>query len=129
MDQNGFDTIFNLITLGYGLYAVYTWFQLRGGALFPNPLLIPKDLRPDHCLDEAAYVAYIRPRTLILGVIAALSGGAGMADQSAGFLAAWAAALGVSDLMLRLILMVVLPLAVVIWYAVCLVRAQRKYFP
>ena len=25
--------------------------------------------------------------------------------------------------------LVVLPLAVVIWYAVCLVRAQRKYFP
>ena len=129
MDQNGFDTIFNLITLGYGLYAVYTWFQLRGGALFPNPLLIPKDLRPDHCLDEAAYVAYIRPRTLILGVIAALSGGMGMADQSAGFLAAWSAAVGLSELTLRLILMVGLPLVVVVWYAVCLVRAQRKYFP
>lgn len=129
MDQSGFDMIFNIITMGYGIYAIYTWFQLRAGALFSNPLLIPKDLSPKHCLDEAAYVAYIRPRTLILGVIAALSGAVGMADQSAGFLKSWSAAVGLSELTFRLALLVVLPLAVVIWYAVCLVRAQRKYFP
>ena len=43
--------------------------------------------------------------------------------------AAWSAAVGLSELTLRLILMVGLPLVVVVWYAVCLVRAQRKYFP
>ena len=101
MDQGGFNGIFNLITLGYGLYAVYTWFRL---------------LRD-------------RPRTLVLGVIAALSGGIGLLGEGMGFLTAAAAAIGMDLLPFELLFLVALPLAVVIWYAVCVVRAQKKYFP
>lgn len=129
MDQNGFNSIFNLITLGYGLYAVYTWFRLLREPLFSNPLLIPKDLSPKDCLDAETYVAYIRPRTLILGIIAAISGGVGLIGEATGFLSAVAAAIGLDVAMFQLIFLVALPLAVVIWFAVCLVRAQRKYFP
>ena len=129
MDQGGFNGIFNLITLGYGLYAVYTWFRLLREPLFSNPLLIPKERAPKDCLEPETYVAYIRPRTLVLGVIAALSGGIGLLGEGMGFLAAAAAAIGMDLLPFELLYLVALPLAVVIWYAVCVVRAQKKYFP
>ena len=129
MNQGGFNSIFNLITMGYGLYAIYTWFRLLREPLFSNPLLIPKDLAPKDCLDAASYVTYIRPRTLVLGIIAALSGGVGLAGEAAGFLPAVAASIGLDANVFQLVFLVALPLAVVIWYAVCLVRSQRKYFP
>lgn len=129
MDQGGFNSLFNLITLGYGIYAVYTWVRLLREPLFSNPLLIPKDLAPKDCLDPETYVTYIRPRILILGIIAALSGGIGLAGEAAGFLPAAAAAIGLDSATFQLIFLVALPLVVVVWFAVCLVRAQRKYFP
>lgn len=124
-----FNSLFNLITLGYGLYAVYTWFRLLREPLFSNPLLIPKDQSPRDCLDAETYVAYIRPRTLILGIIAVASGGVGLAGEAAGFLTAAAAAIGMDVSTFQLLFLVAVPLAVVIWFAVCLARAQRKYFP
>ena len=42
MNQS-FNIIVNIITLGFGVYAIFTWFKLRDGLLFDNSLLIPKE--------------------------------------------------------------------------------------
>lgn len=80
MDR-GFDVVVNIITLGCGIYALYTWFKLLAGKLFDNSLVMPRERTAAQCLDEETYVAYIRPRTLILGIATVISGGTGVVDS------------------------------------------------
>lgn len=69
------DLYFNLISIVAGVYSLYTWWKLKKeGKLFASQLLIPKDSGPEDCLDEAGYVAFIRPWLLVAGLILAVVG-------------------------------------------------------
>lgn len=73
--MSGFDLYSNLITLFCGIYCLYTGIKLKmKGELFPNQLLLPKDTKPEDCLDQEGYIAYIAPRLLVAGVIYTLVG-------------------------------------------------------
>lgn len=128
MDR-GFDVVVNIITLGCGIYALYTWFKLLAGKLFDNSLVMPRERTAAQCLDEETYVAYIRPRTLILGIATVISGGTGVVDSYTGIIRNWAQTQDWLGFLVEFGALILVPLAVIIWYGVCLVRAHRRYWP
>ena len=87
MDQGGFNGIFNLITLGYGLYAVYTWFRLLREPLFSNPLLIPKERANEYYGFFDIFGRYASVMgTLLVSVVTSLTGNPSLGVLSIGIL-------------------------------------------
>ena len=126
--MNGFELYFNIITFACGVYALYTVIKLRRlGKLFPNQLLIPKDSKPESCLDEESYIEYVQPRLLVLSIILILVGGVCLAD-------------GQWNLTAKLLPQVenigfyvseggiVLCIVALIWYMVCWTKARKLYW-
>lgn len=82
------DLYFNVISLAAGGYFLYIWWRLKKeGKLFANQLLLPKDAKPEECLDEAEYVDFIRPWILVAGLILAVVGGVCLLDSFVGLAA------------------------------------------
>ena len=74
--MSGMELYFNIISLAAGFYCLYSWGRLfREKKLFQDQLFIPKDARPEDCLDEAGYIAFIRPWIFAQGLTLFLSGG------------------------------------------------------
>lgn len=116
--DNSFFMIFDLISLGCGIYILYTYAKLRiAGRLFPNGLLIPKDRSPKDCSDSEGYIRYIQPRLLIIGIFITIFGALTLVNEYLHFMDTNAilASIGVA-------------LAVLIWYGVCSGKANRRYF-
>ena len=66
--NNSMNDLMNLISVLCGGYCLYTWFRLvREKRLFENGILLPKDRKPEDCVDEDAYIRIIRPKLGILG--------------------------------------------------------------
>lgn len=113
-----FTSMFDVISLACGVYILITWFKLHAaGRLFPNSLLIPRDKSPKDCLDPAAYIGYIGPRLLIVGIVVTLSGVAGLLNTWLGLYGFWVGE-GI----------IVLCLAALVWYCICSSRANKKYW-
>ncbi len=116
--MDGFSSFFDLISLFCGGYILVTWVKLRvAGRLFPNGLLIPKNKTVKDCLDAPGYIRYVSPRLLIVGVIVTLSGVLGLLNgalQLYGVL--------VSEIFIMICL------AVLVWYAICTVRANKRFW-
>lgn len=118
--MEGFNLIMDLIALGCGAYCLYTWLKLQtSGKLFKNSILVPKEKDVTDCLDEAGYVAYMKPRVGVLAIVTLVYG----------------VCITVNDNMKTPFLPypwtfipLVVVLAVLVWYAVCNSRANRDYF-
>ena len=116
--NDSFFMLFDLISLGCGMYILFTYVKLRmAGRLFPNTLLVPKDRSPKDCLDSEAYIRYIQPRLLIIGIFVTLFGLINFLNE---FLHLYNYQIG---LVLTGVALVALG-----WYAVCSGKANRKYF-
>ena len=51
--NNSMNDLMNLISVLCGGYCLYTWFRLvREKRLFENGILLPKDRKPEDCVDE-----------------------------------------------------------------------------
>ena len=73
--NNSMNDLMNLISVLCGGYCLYTWFRLvREKRLFENGILLPKDRKPEDCVDEDAYIRIIRPKLGILGLVIFLFG-------------------------------------------------------
>ena len=111
--------LFDVISLVAGFYCVITFIKLRlaGGRLFPNSLLVPKGLAPKDCLDGPGYVKYIGPRILILGIVMLVQGALSAINSASPYLSilAYNAMMGVC-------------FVVIVWYAVCSVKANKKFW-
>lgn len=117
--MDSFNMMLDLIGLGCGVYCMYTWLKLQiGGVLFKNSILVPKELDVSDCIDEAAYIRYMKPKLAILSIVVMLG----------------SAIMTLNDTVLPMIpypyslVPVGLMVAVLIWYAVCNSRANRDYF-
>ena len=87
MDMSTLDLYFSLIGLAVGLYCLYTWFKLkREGKLFTNQLLVPKDSKPEDCVDEEGYIRVMSPLLLIAGLVWAVTGALDFANCTLHFL-------------------------------------------
>ena len=118
--MESFNLMIDLIGLGCGLYCMYTWLRLMlGGRLFKNSLLVPKEKSVEDCLDEAGYVAYMKPRLAVLAIVTLIYG----------------VCLTLNDTVAEpflpypwYLVPLVVVLGVLIWYAVCNSRANRDFF-
>ena len=124
MDPNGMIGLMNLITLGGGIYSLYAWFQMRGGTIPPNFALQNRDLPREKCLDEEYYVSYMRPRLLVLALILIAFGAFNLLDAQFGLLQAWIPES--AYLLVSFVVGSLIPLAVIVWFAVCLSKIQKE---
>ena len=126
--MTGFELYFNLITLVCGVYALYTAIKLwKLNKLFPNQLLVPKDSKPEDCLDEEGYVDYVKPRLLILGVVLTLVGVICLADSQ------WQLSAKLLPQVENAAFFVVeggivLCLLSLVWYIACWMKAKKLYW-
>ena len=123
MDVNSMNNLFSYITLAFGLYCLYAWYQLGGGKIPEKFVLLPKDLSPDKCLDQELYISYIRPRLIIFGVVIVLFSGFSLVDTRLNLIGQWFPTAYVT---VRLIATSLVPLAIIIWFGYCLVKIQRE---
>lgn len=123
MDINSMNSLFSMITLFFSVYCLYAWYQLRGGTIPQKFALLPKEFSPEKCLDQELYVRYLRPRLLVFSILMVLTGVVGLLDARLGLFETMLPGRGV---LLAILLTSVLPLAVVIWFCVCLRKIQKE---
>jgi len=130
MGMDSLNTFVNLVAVGFGVYALYVVVKLgKNNTLFPNALLVPKDRQVSDCLDEETYVTYMKPRTVILGIVLVLEGLFGALNDKLGLLESW---FGKQEGIMNIVMLeipILLTLAVIIWYGAVLTKAQRTYWP
>lgn len=123
MDINSMNSLFSMITLFFSVYCLYAWYQLRGGTIPQKFALLPKEFSPEKCLDQELYVRYLRPRLLVFSILMVLTGVVGLLDARLGLFEAMLPGRGV---LLAILCTSLLPLAVVIWFCVCLRKIQKE---
>lgn len=123
MDINSMNSLFSMITLFFSVYCLYAWYQLRGGTIPQKFALLPKEFSPEKCLDQELYVRYLRPRLLVFSILMVLTGVVGLLDARLGLFEAMLPGRGV---LLAILCTSVFPLAVVIWFCVCLRKIQKE---
>lgn len=126
--MNDFNSFFNLLILGCGLYCLYQSVQLiRTGTLPSNSILLSKERPLSQCLDPEGFIAYMKPRFLIFSVLMVLSSLVSILNDFLGFLDRWTAPMTPA---LRLVVLEVvsflIPFGVLVWFAVCLVKTQKQ---
>ena len=95
---------------------MYAWFQLNFKGIINTSILVPKDKNIKKCKDKEAYRAAAGPKLLVLAVVLILYGAEDLYNtyvQSTGKLF-W--------------LMLVLVLAVLVWFAWTVKKLNAKYF-
>lgn len=122
------NSMFGLITGGCGIYFLYLWLKIQRSGQIPEKFpLLSKENTMKNCLDAEEFVDYIRPRLLIFSLALTVFGFFGVANGYLGLINDWTQGWSpyVQLLVLELVSCVI-PLAVLIWFAVCLSRAQKR---
>lgn len=117
---NSMTLMLDAISLGCGLYCLYTWLRLVfTRRLFKNGLIVPREKQIEDCMDEESYIRYISPSLATASILTTLYGVFLLINDVLGIKlleGSW----------------VFLPMAAVlaslVWYAVINSRANRTYF-
>ena len=113
------DTLMLIMLFGFGIYGLYSAIRLRKEQLlFPNKFLYPGNCDPAACLDAGEFIDYITPRALILSVALILLGGLLALNSFVMHIDSW-----IIDLA-----MIVLPLAVIVWYCIVQRKAAKNFW-
>lgn len=113
------DTLMLIMLFGFGIYGLYSAIRLRKEQLlFPNKFLYPGNCDPAACLDPGEFIDYIIPRALILSVALILLGGLLALNSFVLHIDSW-----IIDLC-----MIVLPLAVIVWYCIVQRKAAKNFW-
>ena len=117
--ENMVDVMAAALYLGFGLYCLAVWLRLRQGKPLGNGrrILMPGGFRERKCRHPEAYKGYMRPRVLALGMGLVLFGAAFLADHYAGS--------GSTAVALALL---VLPLALLVWYVLAMRKAAKQWW-
>ena len=114
-----FDVLMLVMLIGFGVYGLYSAIRLRREQLlFPNKFLYPGNCDPAACLDPGEFIDYIIPRALILGVALILLGGLLALSSFVLHIDSWLIDLG----------MIVMPVAVIVWYCVVQRKAAKNFW-
>ena len=106
------DTFLIVAFIGYGIYAIYSCVAQHASTyVLENKIICPSGCDPKKCRDAKAFLQFMLPKTLILGVALLALGGLLLVDHL----------LMKSEVWMTLLL-IALPLAVCAWY----VREQNK---
>lgn len=126
--MDGMNFYFDLVTVICGGYCLFTAIKLYVlGHLFPNQLLIPGDSKPEDCVDEAAYIAYIRIRLLIAGAICLICGVIALVENSWALITKLLPAYPEFGHYLALG-SVAVSIAAVVWIIVCWLKAKKLFW-
>lgn len=113
------DSLMLIMLFGFGIYGLYSAIRLRKEQLlFPNKFLYPGNCDPAACLDPGEFIDYITPRALILSVALILLGVLLALNSFVLHIDSW-----IIDLC-----MIVMPLAVIIWYCVVQRKAAKHFW-
>lgn len=117
--ENMVDVMAAALYLGFGLYCLAVWLRLRQGKPLGNGrrILMPGGFRERKCRHPEAYKGYMRPRVLALGMGLVLFGAAFLADHYTGS--------GSTAVALALL---VLPLALLVWYVLAMRKAAKQWW-
>ena len=121
---------FGLITAGCGVYCLYLWGKIKmTGKVDDGNMILPRGSTMDECLDAGEFLKVAMPRLMLFGLLILFFGLVTLGDVYFGFLNLWTEALsaGMRLLVLELVTCII-PLAVVIWFAISLRRLQNKFF-
>ena len=125
-----FDSFFSLMIFLCGIYCLYQAISLCVTGRMPrNCIILSKEHSMDSCLDPDGYAAYMKPRFLIFSILLVLFTGITMLNSITGFLNTLVAPLSATwQMVIIQAFAFVLPLAVLIWFSVILIRAQKEYW-
>lgn len=128
MNTDSMMLLFDVIFLAYGAYSLYVWFRLKKTGKMPEKCLLQSQGLPmDRCLDPEGYVEFLRPRVLVFGILLLAFGGFCIADTLYGLLNTWLAGMELlPQLLIASLVTWLLPLGILIWFAVSLRRIQNK---
>ena len=113
------DSLMLIMLFGFGIYGLYSAIRLRKEQLlFPNKFLYPGNCDPAACLDPGEFIDYITPRALSLSVALILLGVLLALNSFVLHIDSW-----IIDLC-----MIVMPLAVIIWYCVVQRKAAKHFW-
>lgn len=113
------DSLMLIMLFGFGIYGLYSAIRLRKEQLlFPNKFLYPGNCDPAACLDPGEFIDYIVPRALILSVALILLGGLLALNIFVLHIDSWLIDLG----------MIVMPVAVIVWFCVVQRKAAKHFW-
>ena len=117
-DDRMFDVLMIFMYIGCGIYCLYSYYmQKKADVLLDNKIFCPNNSDAKKCAKPEAYVTYMLPRILILGIGLIVFGG----------LIALEHYLGNSSTLVVFLLMSV-PMALLIWYVVAQRKAVKLYW-
>ena len=120
--------LFSIITLIMGGYGLYMWISIRRTGDVPvGSILLPRDRTLSDCIDEEEFLSYIRPRLLIFSVLIFLYGVFCAVDTAMDLIGQWVADMSgrMADLTVQG-LTCVLPMSILIWFALTLNKIQKE---
>lgn len=108
--------IFGILGVGCGIYIFYALYKLKTNGDITSSILLPKDVNPKSCKDKEGYIKAVTPKMAILGASTILYGLMDLCESfvmSTGYFF-W--------------IVLVLVLAVLVWFSVTISRLNKTYF-
>ncbi len=109
--------LIDLFVAGFGVYVIAQYIYMKTTHELRSNALFPRDLDVNRCKDKDGYIKYIGTRQLLYGIVAMICGIADIAKDTIDFYNAATS----------LIIMVIF-LAVTIWYAFAIRKATRNFW-
>ncbi len=78
MNTNSVFSFMDILVVACGVYVLYLYVEMVKGGKIRENMLLPKGLNVKKCKDINAFIRYIGPKQLILGISALLCGAAGL---------------------------------------------------
>lgn len=119
MDMNNFYSSFgfiDIIVICVGVYGFYSWYMLLKKHEIKKMLLIGGSLTPEQCTDVEGFAGYIGNKLLILSADLLVFGTLSAYNSY------------VKEIGMVLWIGMAVFLAIIVWYCVCLRKANEQYF-
>ena len=117
MDTQTMDMLFGILGIACGGYCIYSYINMKRTHVIDARILLSRDMKASRCKDTDAFLKAVLPQVLVLGITALLYG-----------------ILELAGMMFDISIYVVMGclglfMLVIIWNAVSLSKATKKYFP
>ena len=112
------DMILMVSFFGGGFYCFYTYYiQSKSKEVLDNKISCPTDCKGKDCLDPEMFIKFIQPKVLIFGIGLLVFGGINL----------YVYVTKTKDMFINIIT-VVLPLLLLLWYAMCVYNARKRFW-
>lgn len=119
MGMNDFYASFgfiDLIVIAVGVYGFYSWYMLMKKQEIKKTLLIGGSLTPEQCIDVEGFAGYMGSKLLILSADLLIFGAISAYNSY------------VEEIGMLLWIAMAVFLGIIVWYCVCLRKANERYF-